>query len=113
MTAPASKARINSPYRIIHPQPASELGVDPALIFGSVLLLFTSLARLSGPILGLEEWGAEPTIAFLAVLLTSAHLLSTIRAWLARPRAQIAAGNVRVSPPQGERKDRAGPSSTP
>lgn len=85
MSSIASKAPAGSPYRTSCPTLPCKPDADPAPIFASVLLLVISLARLLPPFQGAEAFGAEPTLALLAVPLTSAHLLGALRAWRARP----------------------------
>lgn len=113
MTALASKIQASSPYRVSPLQVASKPAVDPAMIFAAVLLLITSLVRLYPPVMGLEEFSAEPTLALLVTLLTMARLLATLRAWLTRPRGQGAASGDCLSSSEGMTEDTAGPPPTP
>lgn len=113
MNALPSKTRIGAVYRVAPLRVASKPAADPAVIFASVLLLVTSLVRLYPPVLGLEEFSAEPTLALLVTLLTMAHLLATLRAWLTRPRGQGGAGGCCLSSPEEIMEDTAGPPPTP
>jgi len=113
MNSLTSKTRIGAPYRVSPLQVASKPAVDPAVLFASVLLLVTSLVRLYPPVLGLEEFSAEPTLALLVTLLTMAHLLATLRAWLTRPSGQGAAAGDCLSSSEGIMEDTAGPPATP
>jgi hypothetical protein len=110
MNASASRAQPSSPYRVSARESAGEPIADSASIFGSVLLLIASLLRLIRPMEGLEEFGAEPTIALFTAVLSSAHLLSTARTWLSRSRDRRAQGEGYPSSPEGTTDHAAGPS---
>ena len=75
-------SKIGSPYRASSGPLGGEGHGDPALTFGAAVLLITSAVRLLRPVLGAEDFGAEPTIAIFALLAAGAHFLGLFRAWL-------------------------------
>lgn len=77
-----------SPYRALSQPLGGQDDGDPALTFGASVLLLTSAVRLLRPILGAEDFGAEPTLALFAALMTGAYLLGLLRAWLGRLHEQ-------------------------